>query len=941
VDEREVLRNWADRILGNDKELAKQVETLKALSSHEMFRPTIESVQERVGAFESAGPDARLGFETIVQRVGRPVLEIAQDDYIVEGPEAAIWESRLSNATVRTALRRVIPSVGRIEVDNHPDFTWVGTGWLIADDVVVTNRHVASEFAKRNGESSGPAFVFKRGWPDRNVYMTSRIDFRRELRNETPRAFAVRDILHIEDDDGFDFAFLKVERSSASDKLAPPLIASKDKASAQQYVATVGYPAADSRVPEADLMNRLFGDKYNVKRLAPGQVMDVSGDIVLHDCTTLGGNSGSPILDLASGQVVGLHFSGVFARENRGVPINYVFDRLNKLGRLRPMPEERRPVVNSVDGATTTGAGAFGSASSGTSLSGAATGSGTVTITIPLQLNLAITSTVSVGASLAGAGTSMPAGSDGQGKTAGTGAATSSIEAAVADIRAKLAGRDDVLNVRDGYKFQDGWITSERAVVVVLKDQAGTPEGLGLPAKSGGFPIDVRAADPWDFAEAQAKLETLEGVPPTSYKKPRDFKLEEVDETMSVTCHVSPDAGWPTLKEFLSETESRLTIGMYDFTAPHIVDGVLDAVRSQPKKLKLVMQEGAALSGKPDDIEEEKTIERYAQKLGGRFEHAPASVGKNRQFASAYHIKVAVRDGKAFWLSSGNWQSSNQPDHGLAAGEQSWDLLMDHNREWHAVIENGNLAKQFEKYLRYDFDNAEADAETEAVPPPELFFLVDDDVPERVPAGTATYFKPLVIHRRVRVMPLLTPDNYYEQALKLIKSAEHRLLFQNQSLSALGVDTHGNDKNDPRFAELVEALRERQAEGVDVRIIMRGEFAPVGPLEQLKKRGFDMSKVKLQNRCHTKGIIVDSSKVLIGSHNWTNQGTLVNRDASLIFDDDEIAEYFEEIFWFDWKNLARQSVSRRRVRRASSDEAALPAGAGTRVVSWHEIVNGD
>ena len=37
--------------------------------------------------------------------------------------------------------------------------------------------------------------------------------------------------------------------------------------------------------------------------------------------------------------------------------------------------------------------------------------------------------------------------------------------------------------------------------------------------------------------------------------------------------------------------------------------------------------------------------------------------------ASSYHIKVAVRDDEAAWLSSGNWQSSNhrRPSAGRAA----------------------------------------------------------------------------------------------------------------------------------------------------------------------------------------------------------------------------------------------------------------------------------
>ena len=99
-----------------------------------------------------------------------------------------------------------------------------------------------------------------------------------------------------------------------------------------------------------------------------------------------------------------------------------------------------------------------------------------------------------------------------------------------------------------------------------------------------------------------------------------------------------------------------------------------------------------------------------------------------------------------------------------------------------------------------------------------------------------------------------------------------------------------------------------------------------------------MSKVRLQNHCHTKGIIVDGARVLIGSHNWTNQGTLVNRDASLIFEDEEIARYFEEIFWFDWKRLSRQSVGGRRARPARDGEETP---AGMRRVSWQEMVYGD
>ena len=72
------------------------------------------------------------------------------------------------------------------------------------------------------------------------------------------------------------------------------------------------------------------------------------------------------------------------------------------------------------------------------------------------------------------------------------------------------------------------------------------------------------------------------------------------------------------------------------------------------------------------------------------------------------------------------------------------------------------------------------------------------------------------------------------------------------------------------------------------------------------KFGIKKVNVLVQERCHTKAVVVDSKVVLIGSHNWTNQGAIANRDASLIIQHPGIARYFEEIFLFDWENLTRE-----------------------------------
>jgi phosphatidylserine/phosphatidylglycerophosphate/cardiolipin synthase-like enzyme len=216
-----------------------------------------------------------------------------------------------------------------------------------------------------------------------------------------------------------------------------------------------------------------------------------------------------------------------------------------------------------------------------------------------------------------------------------------------------------------------------------------------------------------------------------------------------------------------------------------------------------------------------------------------------------------------------------------------------------------------------------------ALIPAEL--LAEAPAPERV--ARAKYFPPLEVNRRVRVMPLLTPDNYRQVVLDLIQNAEQSILFQNQSLNLLA-------ENDDGFEELVAALRDRQQELDDVRIIVRGDFNPRPVLEKLQDFGFDMSKVKAQKKCHTKGIVIDSSKAVVSSVNWTNQGTMVNRDAGVVFHDAEIAEYYGKIFEFDWTHLAKAQLDEEMapVRLATPGEEAPE---GMVIAPLYDLLLGD
>jgi endonuclease G len=84
-------------------------------------------------------------------------------------------------------------------------------------------------------------------------------------------------------------------------------------------VAAVGYPAKDGdRNPM--FVGAVFGATFGVKRAAIGEIRDgTRSPDVYHDCSTLGGNSGSPVFSLESGKAVAIHAAGTFMYRNDAI----------------------------------------------------------------------------------------------------------------------------------------------------------------------------------------------------------------------------------------------------------------------------------------------------------------------------------------------------------------------------------------------------------------------------------------------------------------------------------------------------------------------------------------------------------------------------------------------------------------------------------------------
>jgi V8-like Glu-specific endopeptidase len=901
VLERPPLEAWLKSLQARDPALAAELEQRR--------RELVAAPAGRVP--EGIVPEAvqEIVAEKIV-RQGRPAL-LVKDHRVVAPtevePAAATIMNRLEAA--RGALEPMIPLVGRIDVANFPagNLTYVGTGWLVDRDIVVTNRHVAELIGRRDGAS----YTFRPGRAGRKLAVS--IDYRHELDVHATESVTVERVIWIEPDARqADIAFLQV---ASTGRVLPegtpthiPLAAADLPQDA--HVAVVGYPARAPAhiIPDQAWMDRIYGAAYDVKRIAPGMMGPRSQGSATHDCTTLGGNSGSVVLDLRNGEAVALHFAGLYMVENYAVPASVIRQYL----RSRPwhsgatQPPRRPPE----------------SASAPAVLQGNTASTG-VSFTIPIVLNVSL-GPVQAGSPAATVQLGLP------------GASSLSLDDAGAALR-REAATPGVLDVWPGYLVHGGRLTDDPCLVVSAAHDRVDALRLSLPRSYAGHAVDVRPASVVEQLREQAGV-IQEAVTAIAYNDDDrtgvGFSFDWIEEEMQLLLHVGPERSWPVLEEFLAGTRRRLVSSMYEFHARHIARALQQRLLDGAK-LTLVLgsqtrdREGEQHQG---DFDRAQTFARWAEQWPNRFQRVFVPAGSQGLVANAYHIKVTVRDDNsaaAVWLSSGNWKRSSQPVIPADDLDDPRATSRAGNREWHVVIESPTLAERFRNHLEEDFRfSGELGGTPEAV---EVGALVDVPIAalEAVEAEgpAARVLEPLEIHKRtLRVKPLLTPDRkgavYSRAVLQLIRSARERLLFQIPYINMRGADAGF-------LKQLVDALAERSRRIDDFRLILR---SPVNDLHfnmsQLKRRGLDLDRVRMLANTHTKGMVVDDARVLIGSHNWSSAGVTLNRDASLIFDDAEVAKYYREAFELDWDRAREVSLEEAPVsespRPAEGD--APPAG---------------
>jgi S1-C subfamily serine protease len=295
------LRERAARALGRHEvtEAVAKVRAIVGPAAIPASEPDAQAAWDKLRSGAAPSPNELAALEIVV-RLLRPA-PLSRGGALDDLPDQQghnLYPPELKDAwsAFRTSVRPLLYSIGRI---NLIDGKHIGTGFVVGDGVLATNRHVLDDLTFGTGLlAAGQA----------------QVAFQREVgATDAPeQTVPIEGVIRVHPT--FDMALLAIPA------LGRPAVTLDDAATSEGVrVAVVGYPAKDEgRNPRFSAA--IFGNTFGVKRAAIGEILDGSqAPVLFHDCSTLGGNSGSPVFSLDTGRVIGIHRSGLFMFRNEAV----------------------------------------------------------------------------------------------------------------------------------------------------------------------------------------------------------------------------------------------------------------------------------------------------------------------------------------------------------------------------------------------------------------------------------------------------------------------------------------------------------------------------------------------------------------------------------------------------------------------------------------------
>lgn len=324
-----------DRIAKSIESLVEKIknDTIEENLDEDQLSQVIDLAQNSLlNLRKTEGKKALLPAEKFITEVvvitdgSRPVIDITSEGLQLDAQILGDWEDPVRAMT--STIEKASQSVGRIDAD-HLGNNYAGTGFAVGDHLIMTNRHVLDgplayqESGSRKWIFKGPATISFAAEPEETTSQVFDLD-KVVYASPKPKAGSSQFA-------NLDICLLRC-KSKSGQQFPLPLSSFKDAGRYDDGRALylVGFPARPRRwfqnTPPAagtetkDVIEYIFRDDFGRKRLAIGEIAGPPGfnasdrgkRIFKHDISTLGGNSGSCILDLSlyGDRVLGLHVGG-------------------------------------------------------------------------------------------------------------------------------------------------------------------------------------------------------------------------------------------------------------------------------------------------------------------------------------------------------------------------------------------------------------------------------------------------------------------------------------------------------------------------------------------------------------------------------------------------------------------------------------------------------
>ncbi|MDP3747196.1 MAG: trypsin-like peptidase domain-containing protein [Phenylobacterium sp.] len=245
--------------------------------------------------------------------IARPAI-LLEGDKLTDVREN--WRSELTpNAT---AISRASASVGVLRSDD----SYVATAFRIGKGLIVTVR-----FALIGGSPPIGAETDRR--PASGDPRIAGMSFCSTDDATTPcsegHSFPIKEVVYDGEKDGSYLAILRIDDSGPSPRLDFRDGEAADSALIDAYAYIIGYPTNSGGGVPPVVMNELIGDRPGRKRLLPGRTLGFETDVAVSgvpvgaqlttDINTAPGTAGAPLIDLATGRVIGVHIGGRWDEE--------------------------------------------------------------------------------------------------------------------------------------------------------------------------------------------------------------------------------------------------------------------------------------------------------------------------------------------------------------------------------------------------------------------------------------------------------------------------------------------------------------------------------------------------------------------------------------------------------------------------------------------------